>query len=275
MTTADTLPLAPLPEEPQRGREPKKRRRWIGWVIAAGVFVVVLVVGAFVAEGVARGYAAERIHDEIVTALSLEADHPIAIDLGGGSLIAQVLGGTVDSVDIAIDDVPLGEVEGDVEVSATSIPIDMDKPTATVDAVITVDASNVQKLADSVNGVELDAVTLGDGVIQVGATLEALVFSIPVAATVAPSVDAGDLVLTPESISINGTTTSVDELRDGPLGSVADGLFGGQSICVAQYLPPVATLEGVDVTSEHVVLSFSGDGVVLGSVDPEARGTCA
>ena len=269
MTTADTLPLASLPEEP------RTRRRWVGWVIAAVVLVVVLVVGVFVAEGVARNVATERIHDELVTALSLEADHPMDIDLGGGLLIAQALGGTVDEVNIAIDDVPLGELSGDVKLAATGIPIDTEKPVEAVDATITVDAANVQKLVDSVDGIELDSVTLGDGVIEVAATLEALVFSIPVSATIAPSVDAGNLVLAPEAISINGTSTSIDELRDGPLGSVAGGLFAQQSICVAQYLPAVVTLEGVDVTSENVVLTFSGDGVVLGATDLTADGTCA
>jgi hypothetical protein len=268
MTTADTLPLPPLPETP------KKRRRWIGWAIAAGVLVVVLVVGAFVAESVARGVATDRIHDELVTGLSLEADHPMDIDLGGGSLIVQALGGTVDSVDIAIDDVPLGDIVGDVVLAATGIPIDMDQPVATVDATVTVDAANVQKLAGSVEGIALDSVTLGDGVIEVAATLEALVFSIPVSATVAPSAEAGQLVLAPQSISINGTATSVDELRDGPLGSLAGGLFGQRSICVAQYLPAILTLEGVDVTETAVVLDFSGDGAVLGADDLAAKGTC-
>ena len=268
MTTADTLPLAPLPETP------KRRRRWLGWAIAAGVLVVVVVIGAFVAESVARSVATDRIHDELVTALALESDHPMDIDLGAGSLIAQALSGTVDSVDIAIDDVPLGDIVGDVVLAARGIPIDMDKPVTTVDATVTVDAANVQKLAGAVEGVDLDSVTLGDGAIEVAATLKALVFSIPVSATIAPSAQAGQLVLAPQSISINGTSTSVDELRDGPLGGVAGGLFDERSICVAQYLPAVLTLEGVDVTETAVVLDFSGDGAVLGADDLAAKGTC-
>jgi len=268
MTTADTLPLDPLPETP------KKRRRFIGWAIAAGALVVVVVVGAFVAESVVRGIATDRIHDELVTGLALEADHPMDIDLGVGSLIVQGLAGTVDSVHIAIDDVPLGDIVGDVALTATGIPIDMDKPVATVDATVTVDAANVEKLAGSVEGVALDSVTLGDGVIEVAATLEALVFSIPVSATVAPSASDGQLVLAPQSISVNGTSTGVDELRDGPLGSLVGGLLGQQSICIAQYLPAILTLEGVDVTETAVVLEFSGDGAVLGADDLAAKGTC-
>lgn len=269
MSDADTQQLPPVPETP------KKRRRGVGWAVAGGVLVVVLVVGAFVAEGAARSYATTRIHDELVTALSLDADHPIAIDLGGGSLIAQAIGGTIDAVDIAVDGVPLGDVEGDVTLSATGIPLDMDEPVGTVDAVVRVDAANVEKLATSVSGVELDSVELGDGFIDVAATITALVFSIPVSATVAPSAQDGTLVFTPESFTINGTSTTIDELRDGPLGALAGGLLGQQSICVAQYLPAIVTLEGVDVTPAAVALSFSGDGAVLGSADLAAKGTCA
>jgi hypothetical protein len=128
--------------------QPKKRRRLVGWLIALGALVVLLVIGYFVAEQAARSYAADRIHDELASAFDLDADHPMQIDLGGGSLLLQAASGTVDNVDVAIDDVPLGDITGDITLAAAGIPLDTDLPVDTVAATATVDEANVAKLRD-------------------------------------------------------------------------------------------------------------------------------
>jgi len=254
--------------------EPKKSRRRIGWLIALGVLVVVLVVGYFVAENVARGYATDRIHDEIATAFDLDADHPMNIDLGGGSLLLQAATGTVDGVDVAIDDVALGDITGDITLAARGIPLDTSKPAKMISASATVDEANVAKLRDYLSGVELDSITLGDGVIDVGTTIDAVFLTVPVSASIAPSVADGELVFTPQSVTVNGAVVAIDDPLSGPLASVASGFLGAQSFCVAQYLPAAITLDDVTVTSDDLVLDFVGQNVALGGSGLSAKGTC-
>ena len=254
--------------------QPKKRRRLVGWLIALGVLVVLLVVGYFVAEQAARSYAADRIHDELASAFDLDADHPMQIDLGGGSLLLQAASGTVDTVDVAIDDVALGDITGDITLAATGIPLDTDLPVDTVAATATVDEANVAKLRDYLSGVQLDSITLGDGAIDVAATVKALFLTVPVSASIVPSAADGELVFTPQSVTVNGAQVSIDDLLAGPLGSVASGFLGARSFCIAQYLPSAIALDDVTVTDDDLVLDFTGRNVALGGSGLTAKGTC-
>ena len=254
--------------------KPRRRRGLLIALIALGVLLVLLVVGYFVAEGAARGYASERIHDELVTAFELEADHPMDIDLGGGSLLLQAASGKVDRVDVAIDDVPLGELTGDVTLAATGIPLDTEQPADTIAATATIDEANVAKLRDFLSGVELDAITLGDGVIDVSTTVNALFLTVPVSASIVPTAENGQLVFTPQSVTVNGAVVPIDELSSGPLAGVASKFLGAQSLCVAQYLPAAVTLDDVKVTSDELRLRFTGDNVALGGAGLSTKGTC-
>ncbi|GAB3606912.1 hypothetical protein GCM10027413_23210 [Conyzicola nivalis] len=263
MTAAPVLPAAP-----------KVRRRWIGWAIAGGVLLVLIVVGLFVGEAAARAYATERIHDELVTAFELDADHPTDIDLGGGSLLLQAASGTVDGVDVAIDDVPLGDLTGDITLAATGVPIDTTQPAETIAATATLDEDDVASLRDYLSGIQLDSITLGDGVIDVSATVRALFLTVPVSAAIEPTAQDGQLVFSPESVTVNGSVVSVDQLLAGPLANVASGFLGAQTFCVAQYLPAAITLDGVSVSTDELELSFSGENVALGGADLSTKGTC-
>ena len=258
---------------PELPAAPRRRRR-AGWGIVAVVLVVAVVVGLFVAEGAARSYATDRIHDELVTAFDLDTDHPMAIDLGGGLLLAQAAAGRIDSVDVAIDDVPLGDLTGSVHLAGTGIPLDETAPTETLTATATVDEENVAKLGDYLSGVDLDSISLGDGVIDVSATVSALFLSVPVSAAIVPSADNGELVFTPQSVTVNGAVVDIGDLSSGPLGDLASRFLGSQSFCIAQYLPAAITLEKVAVTGGDLVLGFAGSDVALGGTGLSTKGTC-
>jgi hypothetical protein len=249
------------------------RRRAIGWSIAGVSLVVLLVVGYVVAENVARDYARDRIHDELAKALSLEAEHPMRIDLGGGSFLLQAAAGVIDDVHVDIDAVPLGDIEGSLAIEAAGIPLDGTSPVDALTATATVDAANVQKLRSYISGIDLDSLTLGNGVVDVSTTITALFLTVPVTAGVEPVVADGQLEFTPRTITVNGADVSVDALLAGPLGSVAKDLLPTQSFCVAQYLPRSIVLTGVDVTPKRLRLDFTGDSVVLGT-ELETLGTC-
>jgi len=251
-----------------------RRRRRRGGIIALVVVVALVVVALVAGEAAARAYATGRIHDELATAFGLEADHPMDIDLGPGLLIAQAATGAVDSVDVAIDDVPLGDLTGSVELEATSIPLDAHRPVGTFQAKATIDEQNVAKLGDYLSGVDLDSITLGDGTIDVAATVKALFLSVPVSAAIEPSAKDGQLVFTPRAVTVNGQVVDVADLTSGPLGALASRFLGSQSFCVAQYLPAEIGLEGALVRRGDLVLLFGSRDVVLGGSGLTTKGTC-
>jgi hypothetical protein len=250
------------------------RGRLVGVAVSVGVLVVLLGVGYVVGENVARGTGKDRIHDELATALSLGADHPMRIDLGGGSFLLQTIVGSIDTVSIDIDGVPLGDVEGSLSLAGTGVALDGTSPVDSLTATATVDAANVKKLRSYISGVDLDSITLGDGVVDVATTVKALFLSVPVTAGIEPVVDDGRLKFTPRTITVNGAEVSLPSLLDGPLGSVAKNLLPEQSFCVAEYLPRSIVLRGVDVTPERLRLHFTGDSVVLGK-QLETLGSCS
>jgi hypothetical protein len=272
MTDNTTLEL-PEPVGPAPAEAPRRRRRWIGWIVAAVVLVVLLVVGYIVAESAARSYATGLIRDELGAALSLDADQPMAIDLGGGSLLLQAAGGSIDRVTVDVDDVAFGDVTGDLSLAATGISIDGETPADSLTGSATIDADNVQKLRSYISAIDLDAITLGDGVVDVSTTVPVLVFTLPVSASIAPSVDNGDLLFSPVSVTVNGAEFSLAELREGPFGDIADRVVASQSFCVAEYLPASIVLTGVDVTPERLRLDVTGDDVVIGP-QLSTMGTC-
>jgi hypothetical protein len=254
---------------------PRRRRgRWTGWIVALVIVAVLVVVALVVGERIARETATKQIHDGLATAFALPADAPMDIDLGPGLLLAQLAGGSIDEATITIDDVPLDELSGTVTIRATGFPLAADAPVQTLRATATVDEKDVQKLRSYISGIDLDSIALGDGVVEVGAAVKVLAFSLPVTADVEPSVDAGSLVFTPVTVSVNGVSLPLDALLDGPFASIAESIVPAQSFCVAEYLPAEIGLSAVRVTPEALELDFVGDGALVGAADFADPGSC-
>ena len=70
-----------------------------------------------------------------------------------------------------------------------------------------------------------------------------------------PSVQDGQLVLTPTSVEVNGTRSSAEELR-ARFGAVADTVLQPRTVCVARWLPRDLTLTGAEVTPGRLTLSL-------------------
>jgi hypothetical protein len=266
------LPMSGL--DSAQAAPPRRRRRRAGWLVVAVVLVVVIVAGVIVAEVATRAYARDYIRDQLATAFALPADHPMDVELGGGSFVLQVLSGTLDAVDVDIDDVPLGEVSGALALSGTGIPLDGETAVGALTATATVDAAEVQKLRSYISGIDLESITLGEGVVDVATTVDAGFLSLPVTAGIEPSVADGELVFTPRTVSVSGAEISLDDLADGPLRSLARSLVPAQSFCVAEFVPRSIVLTGVDADPRRLQLSFTGESVVLGPA-LETLGTCA
>lgn len=259
---------------PAQKAPPRKKRRLRGWLIALLVIAVLIVVAWIVGDNLARDYAKSYIRTQIITTFDLPADQAMDIEIGPGSLIAQAIRGSIDSVDVDLADVPLGDIQGDVTLALTGIPLTATEPVDTLRVKLAVDEANVQNLSSYLSDEDNITIGLEPDQIMIGTTFSLLGTPFPVSVGLVPSAVDGGVSFDPTEFSVNDTTVSLSDLKDGPLGGLAGGLLDSQTYCIAEYLPAAIVLTDVSVTDDDLVLSASGDGVALGGPDMSTLGTC-
>ena len=254
---------------------PRRRRRWVGWLIALLILIVLLTVAAIVGETLARQYAEGYIRDRVVESLPVDPSAPLDVRVEGGPVLLQAISGRLTEIVVGIPELTIGEVSGAATVTATGVPLDESQPTENLDIVLTIPESSVQELSTYLSGVDLDSITLGDGVITVDTSIELLFFSVPISIDLLPSAEAGGIAFTPETITLEQQEISVDDLRSNPLVSgIAGSLLQSQVFCVAESLPKALTLSSVSVVGTELVVQVTGDGVALGDPALLETGTC-
>jgi hypothetical protein len=246
------------------------------WPIVVAIVLVVLVVGAFVADAAAKAYARDQIRSQLVSALGLPASADVTVDVGSGSILLQALSGSLAKLDVHVPKLAFGELVGSADIRATSVPLDTSKPLRTLDVNYAVTEKNLAALAANLSGVTVTSVTLDQAQIVAGADLKVLGATVPVTLGLTPTVADGKLVFTPAGIGIAGQTFTSAQLTANPLfGSIARTLLQQQSFCIAQYLPKALTATAVQITGGSLIISFSGDGAALGGPGFTTKGRCA
>ena len=257
-----------------------RRRRWRLGVALLGS-AAVLVGAWFGGDAIARAVVADAIRDSVSEQLALPEGHPVDVGLDG-SVLAQLIGGRLEQVRIAVDDVPLGDVSGDVMLAARGVPIrDERAPMEAAVASIALDEAAVQQVLAETAGVPRGIVRLNDPELVLltsiplgGAPLELGIGLVPSAGE---GEQRGDLVLTPNSASIGEAVLTAEQVR-ASLGPVADAVLRSFSVCVAERIPQGVTLSGVAVLGSgaagSLVLTGAIDGAIL--IDPALleRGSC-
>ena len=102
--------------------KPAKKKR--GKKIAVAVILggLALVAGALWGTEVwlrqqITDYVTAKVHE----VLSLESEQPVAVEVAGFSVITQVLTGRLEHVDVAVENVTIGDLSGDVVLVAEGI----------------------------------------------------------------------------------------------------------------------------------------------------------
>lgn len=253
---------------------PRKRRRWLGWVIALGVIAVLGVVGWIVGDVVARDYADRYVREQVIRVFDLEPNAKMDVEIGPGSLIAQAIGGSIDSVDVTVPDVSLGEISGDVSIAITKIPLEATRPVGTMRVELAVPEANLDGLRSYLSGVDVTSIGLVENRVAIATELELFGFPIPVEVELTPESTNGEIGFTPSIITVNGAQISVPDLLGGPLAGIAGNVLSTQSFCVAEYLPKALTVTSVDVVGKNLVVALEGDDEALGGPAFSTMGTC-
>jgi uncharacterized protein YpmS len=271
MSVGDTKPTEPLPRW-EVAEPPRRRRRAWPWILALVIVVVLAVIAFFAAETIARDTVERTVKTEIAQRLSLPADHEVAVEVPG-LVIPQLIGGSLNEVTVSSEDVPVGQFEGDVTVTATEVPIrqgvDMGGATATV----TLDEAQLQSLLSTIEGFPADTVGLAAPNITMDTDLQLFGVDFPVGVALTPSVAEGDIVLTPETFELAGTEIDAAQLSQ-QFGELADLVVRDWTVCLAQYIPAGVTLPGVEVDGDTLVAEADVDGAIVTDPDLQANGTC-
>ena len=253
----------------QAKRKPKKRT--IDGSVLAAVGVVFGALWGL--DNWARQQVADYVTEKVEQVLSLENDEPVTVEIAGVSVIAQVLTGTIDEVDVGVEDVTIGEFTGGVSLTAEGIPVDLTKPIDTVQIEFTVNETSIQKIAHVLSATAIDRVQLVDSEIQFTSEFRVFGFPIDVGVAIEPFAANGEVGFTPTGVTVNGTRSSASALTD-KYGSVAESLLRTRSICVARWLPVALTVDDVSVRDDDLVIVIGADKAILDDASLRRLGSC-
>ena len=190
---------------PTSAAEPRGRR-W-PWIVALLVVVVLMAVAWIAGEQVARGLIERTIREQAITRLDLAADHEIDVDLPG-SVLLPLLAGSISSVRVASDDIPLGDASGDIVVEAKDVPVFGDGDWSGAYATVTLDEPQLQRLLSSIDGFPAATVEIDAPDLAATFEIDALLARVPVGVALTPRAQGGDLVFTPTTFRVAGAEVS-------------------------------------------------------------------
>lgn len=250
----------------------RKKRRWVGPVVILSILVILIVAALLVAEKLARDAAAAVITKPIQQALG--TDQKVDVDFGSGLLLLQAIGGSVDHVTVTASDIAFAGASGDIVLTASGVPLNVQGTVASLGATVSIDESSVQALVPAAGG---SGATVGFEKDQLVATrqMDFLGQSVPVVVVFVPSAADGRLTLGPVSMTVNGEDVSMDEVRAGAYGPEAAAVLTSPSVCVAELLPASLALSGAAIARDRLVLTFSGSQVSLSGGGFTSKGVCA
>ncbi|PJJ61606.1 LmeA family phospholipid-binding protein [Compostimonas suwonensis] len=253
-----------MTEAPER---PRSRGRVAGIVILVSL-VVILVGGYFIADAVVRGVAQNEAASQIESRLPEGVAADVSVQLGGVSVIAQLLTGHLDEVTVSAPDLTIDGVLADVSVVGRNVPTDLEKPVGEVTGTITVDAANLNRLVQVPDATS--AVQLGDQSLSYDTTVNFLGLDLGIRVEATPTAAGDEILLAPQNVSLTAGSADID------LSRLVSTVVGSDPIpvCVAQYLPPGVGVTGIDIAPEQATLTLEASDVVLTQEWATSTGSC-
>lgn len=262
---SDDHPTLVLPGE----REPvrARRRRW-PWVILA---IVLVIAGLLVAaELLARSILPGVVRGIVIEQLDLPADQQLDVE-AEGILLPQLIGGRLDELRLSSEDVTVGGITGAADVTASGVPLrggDLGAASGTV----RIDEGQFAALLDA-SELPIDEVALQEPNVTASGAFPLLGVSVPVALTVTPDADDGELLLTPVSLTVAGAEIDLEEVAS-RFGNLGEQLTRTQRICIADQLPAGVTIADVAVQGTTVVIDVDVNGSIVSDTALQANGVC-
>jgi len=254
--------------------EPRKKRKWIGMTVVLAIFIGIVVATVVIGEHLAKDFAAGLVGDQVSGVLGAESSDDVKVEFGGGPLIAQAVGGSLDQVIISVDDAVLGPAIGDIRLVASGVPLDLQGDVPTMSATVFFNPASVQALAPSLTDAPISAVeTSGSDLVFTSATDVGGV-AVPVTISLTPSALNGYIVFAASALTANGAPLDVAQAQAGAYGPAAAALSTPRALCLAPYLPAAFEMTGAKVRDGQLVVSFSGKNIGLSDGGLGTKGAC-
>ncbi|UWF78268.1 MULTISPECIES: DUF2993 domain-containing protein [Microbacterium] len=249
------------------GRASRRHRRW---PVVLVVLVLLAAALAVAAELVARAVLPGVVRSLVVEQLDLPADQQLDVE-ASGILLPQLIAGRLDRLRLSSERVTLEGVTGAADVTAQGVPL-RGGDIGAAHGTVRIDQAQLVALL-SRSDLPVTDVTLEEPNVTASGAITVFGADIPVSVTATPGADAGELVLTPVSVSVGGSVIDLAGLS-GRLGDVGERLSAPQQVCIADRLPAGLILTGLRIEGESAVAEIDIDGRI--ATDPALLdpGTC-
>ena len=251
------------------GPPPRRRNRAArAWILVL-VILVVLVGAAVVADFVVRNIAEQRVAAQLEQNLPEGVDGDVEVELGGFSVIAQYLSGSMEQVELSAPELTVNGVPIAVHVEAHDVPPGLDAPVGRATATIQADEAAVNALIE-VPDVQGDVV-LGDGAVAYSDTVRVLGLPIDYTVTARPTAAGDTVLLEPTGVEVGAGGSAID------VSGLVDRLMGDDPIpvCVAEYLPEGVEVQQISVQPGSATVTLGATGISLDEQSLATRGSCS
>ncbi|MFE6963699.1 DUF2993 domain-containing protein [Agromyces sp. NPDC057679] len=253
------------------GPEPEPRRRLsrgarIGLIVAGSV--VGLAALLVVADVVARGIAEQRVADEVRANLPAGVEGDVDVTIGGLSVIAQYLSGTMEQVSLSAPELVVDGAPLDVAVDLRGVPVDLGSPVERLEATVSAEQDAVNSLVQVPNST--GSITLGDATVGYEGELELFGQSIAYQVTATPTAAGNEVLLEPVGVEVGAGGGSLD------LSGIVERVLGGDpiAVCVAEHLPEGIEVTGIAAAPGVVQVELEGSEVTLDAAHLQQTGSC-
>ncbi len=256
-------PAAPM----AAGRRPRARaaRAWTIVLVA----LATLVALAAVTDMVLRNEAEARFAEQVEQNLPDGVEGDVTVSLGGFSVIAQYLSGSMDRVELSAPELSVDGVPIAVDVVGEGVPVDLSAAVDHLTATLEADPAAVNRLVD-VPGVEGD-LTLGDGTVGYTETVRILGFPVEYTVTAQPTAAGDTVLLEPVGAEIAAGGGSID------VSGLADAILGDDPVpvCVAEHLPQGVEVQQITVEPDRATVTLEASGLRLDAASLATTGSCS
>ena len=263
----ETLPPPPYADE----SDPVRSGSGLAIALLAGLVLVLLVAGIFIAETLARAEAEQTIEDGVRSALALSDAERVHVEVGGPVLLQNVRG-RLDSIRLTVYSFPTGRANADLTVSIEGLHGVGDSWGADrISGAVTVSAAQATALflPAEAQGRMRVGFSGGDMVISPSAPGAGTTF---VSAAVTPRLENGRLSMGLTSMMIGDKTLTLDEVAAQT--GVDPAVLQPASVCLAEGMPRFLQLRDVRITDQQLRFEVDGDPALLDTAAGDEPGSC-
>ncbi|GAA1529677.1 hypothetical protein HD600_002330 [Microbacterium ginsengiterrae] len=259
-------PTLVIPGGQEQGRA-RRRRRW-PWVVA--VIVVLIAVLVVAAELVARAVLPGVVRGLVIEQLDLPQDQQLEVE-ASGILLPQLIGGRLDELHLTTDAITFGGITGAADVTAVGVPLrggDLTDAHGTV----RIDQAQFTTLL-SASDLPINEIAFDEPNVTASGSFDVFGMPVPVALTVTPGADAGDVLLTPVELTLAGVTLDAAGIAE-RFGALGSQITQPQRICIADQLPAGLTVADLSIDGTDAVIDVDVNGAIATDEALQQNGAC-